>query len=73
VDQAIALLQTAITLYPKEANLYDSIGEFYLRKGDKLKALQSYQKALEIDPNFGNATAAREIVKKLNEEVTQKQ
>lgn len=63
----------AIALYPKEANLYDSTGEFHLRKGDKLKALQFYQKALEVDPNFPNAAAAREVVKKLNEEVTQKQ
>ena len=73
VDQAIALLQTAIVLHPKEANLYDSVGEFHLRKGEKLKALQSYQKALEVDPNFRNAAAAREVVKKLSEEVTQKQ
>ena len=73
VDQALAVLQTAIVLYPKEANLYDSLGEFQLRKGEKLKALQSYQKALEIDPNFPNAPAAREVVKKLTEEVTQKQ
>jgi CubicO group peptidase (beta-lactamase class C family)/tetratricopeptide (TPR) repeat protein len=72
VDQAMTLLQTAITLHPKDANLYDSVGEFHLRKGDKLKALQSYQKALEIDPNFPNAPAARDVVKKLSEEVTQK-
>jgi tetratricopeptide (TPR) repeat protein len=73
VDRALAVLETAIALYPKEANLYDSLGEFQLRKGEKLKALQSYQKALEIDPNYPNAAAAREVVKKLTEEVTQKQ
>jgi tetratricopeptide (TPR) repeat protein len=73
VDRALAVLEAAIALYPKEANLYDSQGEFQLRKGEKLKALQSYQKALEIDPNYPNAAAAREVVKKLTEEVTQKQ
>jgi tetratricopeptide (TPR) repeat protein len=72
VDEAMALLSTAIELYPKEANLYDSLGEFQLRKGDKVKALASYQKALEVDPNFSNAAAAREVVKKLSEETAQK-
>ena len=68
VDDAIAILKVAIQLYPKVANLYDSLGEFQLRKGEKALALQSYAKALEIDPNFPNATTAREIVKKLTEE-----
>jgi tetratricopeptide (TPR) repeat protein len=72
VDEAMALPSTAIELYPKEANLYDSLGEFQLRKGDKVKALASYQKALEVDPNFSNAAAAREVVKKLSEETAQK-
>lgn len=72
VDEALALLRTAIEMYPKEANLYDSAGEFQLKKGDKTKALESYQKALAIDPDFSNAAAAREIVKKLSEETAQK-
>ncbi|HEX6717812.1 MAG TPA: serine hydrolase [Pyrinomonadaceae bacterium] len=72
VDEALTLLRAAIELYPKEANLYDSVGEFQLRKGDKVKALESYQKALEIDPNFSNAAAARDVVKKLSEELAQK-
>ncbi|HYK21514.1 MAG TPA: serine hydrolase [Pyrinomonadaceae bacterium] len=66
VDEALALLRAAIELYPKEANLYDSMGEFQLRKGDKVNALDSYRKALEINPNFPNAATAREVVKKLS-------
>jgi CubicO group peptidase (beta-lactamase class C family)/tetratricopeptide (TPR) repeat protein len=73
VDEAITLLRAAIELHPKEANLYDSLGEFQLRKGDKVKALASYQKALEINPNFPNAAAAREVVKRLSDELAQKQ
>jgi CubicO group peptidase (beta-lactamase class C family) len=72
VDEALILLRTAIDLYPKDANLYDSVGEFQLRKGDKVKALESYQKALEINPNFPNAAVARETVKKLSDELAQK-
>jgi tetratricopeptide (TPR) repeat protein len=69
VDHALAVLQVAIQLYPKEANLYDSTGEFLLRKGEKAKALESYKKALEIDPNFPNAAAAKGIVTKLSNEL----
>lgn len=72
VDEAIALLRTAIDLNPNEANLYDSVGEFLLRKGDKAKALESYQRALSLNPNFPNAAAARDVVKKLSEELAQK-
>jgi tetratricopeptide (TPR) repeat protein len=73
VDEAITVLRAAIELYPKEANLYDSLGEFQLRKGDKVRALASYQKALELNPNFPNAATARDVVKKLSDELAQKQ
>jgi tetratricopeptide (TPR) repeat protein len=72
VDEAIIVLRAGIELYPQEANLYDSLGEFQLRKGDKVSALASYQKALELNPNFPNAATARDIVKKLSEELAQK-
>jgi len=52
LDQGLEALLTAIELYPKDANLYDSIGEFYLGKEDKLKAMEYYLKALKIDPDF---------------------
>ncbi len=66
---AIAILKAAIELHPKEANLYDSLGEFQLKKGEKAKALELYKKALELDPNFRNAANAREIVMKLSAEL----
>jgi CubicO group peptidase (beta-lactamase class C family) len=68
-DQAIAILEVATVLYPKDANLHDSLGEFHLRKGEKAKALEHYKKALELNPEFPNASAAREIVKKLTSEL----
>ena len=69
VDDALAILLVAIELYPTEANLYDSVGEFQLKKGDKAKALESYKQALEINPTFGNAAGAKEIVRKLTDEL----
>jgi tetratricopeptide (TPR) repeat protein len=62
VDEAIKLLQIAIDLYPKEANLYDSTGELYLVKNDKEKSIEYYRKALEIDPETQSAKA---MLKKL--------
>jgi CubicO group peptidase (beta-lactamase class C family) len=69
LDDALAIISAAIVLYPQEANLYDSLGEFQLKKGDKAKALESYKKALELNPKFGNAAGAQEIVKKLTAEL----
>jgi CubicO group peptidase (beta-lactamase class C family) len=69
VDDALAILQVAIELYPKEANLYDSAGEFQLKKGEKARALESYKKALETNPNYSNAAGAKEIIKKLTDEL----
>ncbi len=69
VDHGMAVLRAAIELHPQEANLYDSLGEFHLSKGEKAKALESYKKALETNPNFENAATAREIVKKLSAEL----
>jgi tetratricopeptide (TPR) repeat protein len=68
-DHAITILKVAAVLYPKEANLQDSLGEFHLKKGNKAKALEHYKKALELNPEFPNASAAREIVKRLTSEL----
>ncbi len=64
LDQGLALLQIAVELYPQIANLYDSLGEFHLKKGDRQQAITCYQKALEIDPNFQNAKAMLEKITK---------
>ncbi|HVE55347.1 MAG TPA: serine hydrolase [Pyrinomonadaceae bacterium] len=62
---ALTLLLVASELYPNDANLYDSIGEFYAKKGLKDKAIESYQKALATNPKYQNAEKAKEILQKL--------
>lgn len=64
-DGALTLLLVASELYPQDANLYDSIGEFYAKKGIKDKAIESYQKALATNPKYENAEKAKEILQKL--------
>ena len=65
IDDSLALLFVASELYPQDANLYDSIGDFYSRKGMKDKATEYYQKALATDPKYPNAEKAKEILQKL--------
>lgn len=62
VEAGMAILQTAVELYPKEANLYDSIGELYLKQNEKAKAIEFYQKALQLDPNLASAKSMLEKI-----------
>ena len=64
VDEAIDIFAANVQLFPDNANVYDSLGEAYYRKGDKEKAVESYRKALELDPEFPSAL---EMLRKLEE------
>jgi predicted alpha/beta superfamily hydrolase len=46
--KAEALFKLNITNYPETANCYDGLGDLYLAKGDKLKAIDSFKKALSF-------------------------
>ncbi len=65
IDDAISVFKLNVELYPSSANTYDSLGEAYLRKGDRANALSNYKKALEIDPKM---ETAREAVRNLSQE-----
>ncbi|UCC41474.1 MAG: serine hydrolase [Candidatus Aminicenantes bacterium] len=60
LDEGLAVLLDAIELFPSDANLFDSVGEFYLVKGDKTKAIEYYKKALEANPNLRSSIQALE-------------
>jgi len=47
-NRAEALFKLNIANYPETANCYDSLGDFYLAKGDKLKAIESFKKTLTL-------------------------
>ena len=57
---AVALLKLNAEAFPRSANAFDSLGEAYLRSGDKDKARESYRKALALDPNLASAKQALE-------------
>lgn len=64
LEAALALLQLNNKLFPKVANTYDSLAEAWLKKGNKEKAKQLYEKALEIDPDLKNAKDMLQEIKR---------
>jgi CubicO group peptidase (beta-lactamase class C family) len=54
-DKAIDLFIMNTFAFPKSANGFDSLGEAYMNKGDKILAIKNYEKSLELNPNNGNA------------------
>lgn len=61
-EKAIALFQLNTNNYPDSANAFDSLGEAYLAAGKKELAIESYNKALAIRPDF---RSSQEALKKL--------
>jgi len=53
--ESIKVLLLALEIYPRSANLYDSLGEVYMKFGDRENAIVNYQKSLEINPHNNNA------------------
>lgn len=52
---AIVIFKLNVEEYPKAFNAYDSLGEGYMANGQRDLAIQSYQKALELKPDFENS------------------
>jgi len=60
---AIALFKGNVQAYPGSANVHDSLGEAYLENGEIQRAIESYRRALEIDPTLASAIKALEKIK----------
>jgi 3-oxoadipate enol-lactonase len=61
-EEAIELFKLNVLAYPESANTYDSLGEAYMKNGDRELAIQNYNKSLELNPNNTNAV---EMLKRL--------
>ena len=61
-DAAIAVLRLNTEMHPKSGNTWDSLAEAYLSAGQEERARQLYARALEVEPDYPNAEAARKIV-----------
>lgn len=62
LEAAIAMFTLNVHFYPDDANVYDSLGEAYLKKGAKELAKQNYEKALLLNPKN---KSAKEILDKM--------
>lgn len=69
IKEAIEIFKLNIADFPNSGDTYDSLAETYLRIGEKELALKFYKKALEVNPNYPNAKAATEVVRKLKAEL----
>lgn len=54
-EQGIHVFLLALHIYPKSANLYDSLGEAYLYNNDYKSAKLNFEKSLELNPKNANA------------------
>jgi tetratricopeptide (TPR) repeat protein len=60
LDEAIAVFRLNVAFYPDSWNVYDSLGEGYLNRGDRELAIRYYRKSLELNPrNEGGKAALR--------------
>ena len=53
--QGVNVFLLALHLYPKSANLYDSLAEAYLHNKDYQNAISNYKKSLDLNPKNQNA------------------
>ena len=65
LDEAIEILKLNIEAFPESGNVYDSMGEIYMKTGNKSLAIKNYQKSLELDPGNDNA---RQMIEKMRSE-----
>jgi len=63
LDEALEFFKLNVKLFPEDANLWDSLGEVYYKKGNNEKALEYYEKTLAMDPHMESAQEMVEILK----------
>jgi dienelactone hydrolase len=55
MQEAVTVFKLNVSLYPDSGNVYDSLGEAYMKSGQKQLAIENYKKSLEKNPNNENA------------------
>jgi cytochrome c-type biogenesis protein CcmH/NrfG len=65
MQDAVFVFRLNTKLYPKSANAWDSLAEAYWKSGQADKAVDFYNKAIELDPKGVTGDNAREALKKI--------
>ena len=55
LDEAIAVFEQNTRDYPASSNVWDSLAEGHMTKGNKAEAIKYYEKAIEVDPGNTNS------------------
>jgi CubicO group peptidase (beta-lactamase class C family) len=63
IQDAIKIFRLNVREFPKSANAYDSLGEVYMKNGNKDLAIENYEKSLELDPGNTNAVEVLKTLK----------
>src|SRR5688572_1683687 len=64
-DAALFVFELNTKLYPKSANVWDSFAEGNWKAGKTEKAIEYYNKAIELDPNGVTGDNARQMLKQV--------
>ncbi len=63
-NEAIGIFAMNCIANPNSFNAFDSLGESYMNKGDKVSAIKNFEKSLQLDPTNENAA---EMIKKMQQ------
>lgn len=63
VEEAKEIFILNVKAYPSSSNVYDSLGEAYMKLGENDLAIINYKKSLELDPENNNAVKMLEKLK----------
>jgi len=63
-EEAIAILKLNVETYPDSWNAYDSLGEAYMKNGNRELAILNYEKSIAMNPNNSNGKEKLEELKK---------
>jgi tetratricopeptide (TPR) repeat protein len=55
MDDAVEIFRFNVEAFPESWNVYDSLAEAYMKKGDAQNAIKHYKKSLELNPDNNNA------------------
>jgi CubicO group peptidase (beta-lactamase class C family) len=63
IEGAIEIFRANVALYPEAFNVYDSLAEAYMLRGDKELAIENYEKSIELNPDNTNGIQMLEKLK----------
>jgi len=61
--EAISVLKIITELYPGSSNAFDSLGEAYMKAGNKELAIENYEKSLKLKPESQSGIDALKVLK----------